>query len=293
MIKKELIQKIKKDFPKLKVSNSKFVTCGFDHLILILDDKYIFRFPRGEKYKKRIRKEIAFLKIFKKITPIPVPNYSFISKETNFGGYKLIKGKEFSTSIFRKLIKEQKVSTSKDISLFLSALHTFSLEEAKKLGFRRVEWGIKKMGIQFKKRKNVIFSVLSQKEKKIVLKIYKEFLELPQFPQKVLTHNDLSDDHIFINNGKIVGIIDFADASLGDPALDFSWFWNLGKKAINEIYAKYSGPKDTDFLKRSKYYYIFHFTLGYIYHGIERKDKMLLREGLRNINKIMKAKEDF
>ena len=90
MNKNKLIQEIKEHFPKLKFKESKLITCGFDHVVLMLDDKYIFRFPKDKYYKKKIKIEMNLLNVLKSKTKVAVPDYQFVPKDKSFGGYKLI-----------------------------------------------------------------------------------------------------------------------------------------------------------------------------------------------------------
>lgn len=61
------------------------------------------------------------------------------------------------------------------------------------------------------------------------LKILESHKDLfAKFSPKLL-HSDFGPDHIFVNEGKISGIIDFENARGGDGVWDFSWwsfFWN-------------------------------------------------------------------
>lgn len=45
-----------------------------------------------------------------------------------------------------------------------------------------------------------------------------------QVTEGQLIHGDFGPEHIFVNNGEIVGIIDFENCIGGDPMMDFSWW---------------------------------------------------------------------
>lgn len=49
------LQKIKKEFPNLSWKNYQFVNHGYDHAVIILDRKIIFRFPKSNEYKKLLK----------------------------------------------------------------------------------------------------------------------------------------------------------------------------------------------------------------------------------------------
>jgi aminoglycoside phosphotransferase (APT) family kinase protein len=41
-----------------------------------------------------------------------------------------------------------------------------------------------------------------------------------------LIHGDLGPEHLRVRNGRLVGVIDWGDARVGDPALDYAWLLN-------------------------------------------------------------------
>jgi len=42
----------------------------------------------------------------------------------------------------------------------------------------------------------------------------------------VLTHSDLGPEHLLCCDGRLVGVIDWGDTRVGDPALDYAWLLN-------------------------------------------------------------------
>jgi aminoglycoside phosphotransferase (APT) family kinase protein len=47
-----------------------------------------------------------------------------------------------------------------------------------------------------------------------------------------LVHADLGPDHLLVADGRIIGIIDWTDAEIGDPALDLCWLLYGAPEAI-------------------------------------------------------------
>jgi len=75
---------------------------------------------------------------------------------------------------------------------------------------------------------------------------------------RTVIHGDLSGDHTLLNTTKktFECIIDLADAAIGDPAHDFSFFWNYGNEVAKAVYQIYGSHKDKKLLERSEWYYI-------------------------------------
>ncbi len=67
-----------------------------------------------------------------------------------------------------------------------------------------------------------------------------------------LIHGDLVPEHLLAepDTGRLVGVIDFEDAQIGDPALDFAGLAQLAAPVL----AAYRGPADPGLLGRAAFY---------------------------------------
>lgn len=69
----------------------------------------------------------------------------------------------------------------------------------------------------------------------------------------VLTHSDISPKHIIWDlENKSVGVIDFSDRCIVDPAIDFTELYLYSPDFVEQVYDLYCGPKDPEFLNRAK-----------------------------------------
>lgn len=283
--KSELLMRIHLEFPNLKFFKAKVNNKGWDHTIIILDNKYVFRFPKNKSYIKKIRTEMLFLNSLRDM-PIKVPNYLFISKDKSFGGYQLISGKELTKTRFQKLNNKQKKVIANQLGRFLTSLHNFPINTAKEIGLK-YEWSLEEEKKEYNKRKKAIFSALNYKEKKFVKNFVKHYFSMKVPSKLCVIHHDFSDNHILIHKEKVNGVIDFGDSSLGDPAKDFSCLWNLGDDFVLNVYKTYKGKKDSKFLQRSRYY---NYTgyLNQLYHGVVDNKKRMLKNALKKTKEIMR-----
>jgi thiamine kinase-like enzyme len=77
---------------------------------------------------------------------------------------------------------------------------------------------------------------------------------------EVLLHGDLSAEHILVDDEiNILGVIDFGDAMIADPALDLAGVrWAYGERLLGQVLEAYTAngcAVDDDFLKRVKFYW--------------------------------------
>ena len=73
---------------------------------------------------------------------------------------------------------------------------------------------------------------------------------------RVLIHGDLSPEHIRLDaNGALAGVIDFGDAMIADPALDFAGLLNAyGTRFMEATLDAYDGMVDPQLRRRARFY---------------------------------------
>src|SRR5207253_8650489 len=98
---------------------------GYDFKVAIVDDEWVFRFPRRPGVEEALKLEIAILPALAPALPVDVPSFEHVSGDPLFVGYRLIRGDP--------LVGED----SHGARAFLDALH--GLDPAA-LPLARVEW---------------------------------------------------------------------------------------------------------------------------------------------------------
>jgi len=251
---KTLLQLIKKEFPKLHWKKFKIITKGWDFIVIILDNKLVFRFPRDKEGKIGLKKEINFLKNFKKHSKITIPDYKYIAKNYSLSGYTLIPGKDMKIWRYRKLTLNQKQILAKQIAKFLSDLHTTPISIMKRYDIKKSDPN-ESFKHLVKVTKKYILPKLKTKDIILIKNHFKDLKHsINDKFKSVFVHGDLGADHMLWNKNSI-GIIDFGDIHIGDPAKDFSRLYKYGPKFVENIYQYYQGQKDINLLKRAQLNY--------------------------------------
>ncbi len=88
-----------------------------------------------------------------------------------------------------------------------------------------------------------------------------------------LTHSDLGPSHLLVRDGRLAGVIDWGDARIGDPALDYAWL----------LHVPFPGWEvDDDLRRRSRIYH----RLGpwfEAHHGVFTEQPQWVRSGLEGV----------
>ena len=249
------LNKIKEEFPELVWKKYRYVSHGYDHDVVILDDKVVFRFPKSKEYENSLYNETKLLSYLKKKIHTGIPDYFLISKNKSLAGYKFLDGRELNFSLFKRLGSTEKDDIAQQIAGFLTNLHTIPKSIAKKYKVTTDD-AAKSYNRLVNDTEKYLFPRLNKKEILLVTEYFKELKIALDFKHAdVLIHKDLTWEHIFWDSKKKkVNIIDFSDRSFGDPASDFTGLWEYGLKFVNQIYDLYQGKKDEKMLYRSQLY---------------------------------------
>ena len=250
-----LVDRIKREFPEMEWKNSRFVGHGWDNNVIILDEKIVFRFPKEDDGKEELKKEITLLDYLQDKVNLPVPKYKWIAKDCAFAGYEMIDGKALRPEDYEKMEIEEKNEIAKNIAEFFTRLHSLPIEEIRGIGVRDIKPESVLRNIEEAVKNKITEKVPKENVDEIekFLPILKKTLESSFHP--VFLHRDISESNVLVKDDKISGVIDFTDRAIGDPAEDFCRLWEFGQEFVKNVYEKYEGEKDPEFLERSKIHY--------------------------------------
>ena len=183
---------------------------GWDYKVLILDGGWVLRIPRHRLALEELEKEIELLSAIADRLPVEVPRFAHVSREPRFVVYPLIRGSRFSDE------------DPQGVRAFLDALHAISPDEAPA---PRPDWLETYRG-QADEFRRVVLPLLDPGERARGEALLAEVETLTGFAP-ALTHSDLGPEHLLVDEGRLVGVIDWGDARIGDPALDYAWLLNV------------------------------------------------------------------
>ena len=252
--KNKLLRTIRSHFPNLNWKSAKFISAGFDHDVIILDNMTVFRFPKNPHSKKLLKGEITLLNILTKQISTSIPAYIFIAKDYSSAGYPLIRGEGLTVKIYNSLSARKKNTLAKQIANFLTELHAVSSTKIKNCNIGE-RFAPQELKILHKDAKKHLYPSFSVKEKNTFESFFSELEnEFHKKYKKVLIHGDFSGEHVILNDHKgLAGIIDLTDRALHDPAFDFLFFWEFGHPFLETVYGYYKGEK-SGILERSNIY---------------------------------------
>lgn len=244
----------------IKINKHYYDHYAFGNDVFIINDQYIFRFPRTELTRQHLKYEIDLLNYLKSIVTIQIPYYTFIANNKEFAGYNIIPGKLLSPALFKTLNRKNKEKVVDELINFVNTFHSIRKDE-----FVKFKPGKREDFIPIEERieadlEKKLFPKLSKEDVNTITDFYKEAKKYIQDVQNTCpTHGDLYAYNVIWNREtEGIGIIDFSDYLITDPARDFEVFYDFGSEYAELAYSKYKGSKDKDFLQRAEIYWKLH-----------------------------------
>ncbi|MDQ1147728.1 aminoglycoside phosphotransferase (APT) family kinase protein [Bacillus sp. SORGH_AS 510] len=280
---REAIELIEKQFAQLKPASLKVLGEGFDNTVFLVNQQYVFRFPRKELAASLIQTENRLLPVIEPLLPIPIPNPKYRGTPEGdypwpFGGYEILPGKTPA-----KLTKEQRMLSVKPLAQFLRTLHDFPLIEAKKLQVPYDQ--IERMNII--KRKPLLEGNIEKARNKDLIdqhtvELLESFLSTIKSPleddTKTLVHGDLHIRNMLVNNtGQISAMIDWGDTHIGHPAVDLSIVYSFLPAEGRELFFRLYGDVQLEVKKVARFKAIYSLLVLLLY-GEDLMDKGLVEE---------------
>lgn len=214
---KEKLEKIKKA-TGFEIKSYKVINVGGENLVIEINDDWIFRFPRNQILGDKMKRQLNFLASFSKISPLEVPSLKYI--EQDFIGYKKIPGRPLYKTNLKKLTEEERTIIAEQIGLFLKALHNY---KDKHIDFDTGYLVMRKE--DYKSCPKVIARYLTTSEKNALnVRLRRIANNLLNFEKPTtIIHGDFYFYNIIwdAEKKKITGVIDWSNAGLGIPAMDF------------------------------------------------------------------------
>ncbi|MFC5731920.1 phosphotransferase family protein [Cytobacillus gottheilii] len=244
--------------PELSIKSIDKISRSWDHDVIIINQSYVFRFPKKEHGLQRLLTESMLLsKLHENNLSIHVPHYELFYKEKRLvcSMHKKIDGEPLE-----KLEHLNSAEAAVQLGAFLTTLHNLNSEKLMQHGLKTIHtqryWEEFYAEITSK-----ISPFLRSSEQKEVKIIFDRFLSNGQKHMHPIVpiHGDLTGANILYHPARknISGIIDFTDAQISDPAFDFAGlYWEHGPQFTREVLEHYhvSLPKEELFQRVSAFY---------------------------------------
>lgn len=272
-------------FPELAPVRCAPFGIGWDNVALLVNDAYVFRFPRRQLGADLNETEFRLMPSIAPLLPMPVSAAIFVGAANakfkwSFGGYRMIPGR---TACRANLTPAQRIDLAEPIAKFLRALHNLDINFASANGA-----GPDPLGrFDFPRRINQAREQLDyMREHQLFDKVDALLAIVDSTPTDfrpradVLVHGDLYARHLVVDDArKLTGIIDWGDVHLGDPSVDLAIALRLLPPSARAIFQRHYGDVSDLTWRMARFHAIRH-NACIVPYAHQTNDTDLLRESL-------------
>jgi aminoglycoside phosphotransferase (APT) family kinase protein len=277
---------IESQFPQLIPVSIAELGKGFDNTVFIVNDNYVFRFPRKEIAVQLLNIENQLLPLLVGQLNIAIPEPVFFGQATKdytwpFTGYHHVQGESPGV-----LTNEIRNLSATSLALFLKKLHQFPINQAEKMGvphdrFERMNIKKRKAMLVDNIKKAADLQLVEEDQAALdwLSTISEEQLDSPI----TLVHGDCHIRNILVNKeGTIAGIIDWGDTHLGNPAIDLSIAYSFLPHSGRELFFQKYGEV-SDELKMVAKFFAIYVSFILLLYGHDIKDEQLVASAKESI----------
>ena len=133
------LRRIREEFPDITWTSHRYLTHGWDHAALILDDALVFRAPKAPAYRGALAQEARLLRHLLPRVKVGIPDYTYKSADGSFAGYPFLAGRELDVGAFHHLSGTERSHVADQLAAFLTALHETPKSVARAYGVSEQE----------------------------------------------------------------------------------------------------------------------------------------------------------
>lgn len=287
MQKEILLDRVKAVYPELIIEKAEINKNGQNNNVIIINDLYVFRFPKYNDGIKNMKLEVTLLKTLVNKVSIPIPNPEFgIFEETDIGkvfiGYRMLDGQPLWAEKLAGIDRTERNKLAKQLTAFLVNIHSIPVSLLDPSIVQRSLDPIMEIESLYTKLINNLFHYMREDARNSVSSSFETFIKNQKRKQLIptLIHGDFGASNILWDEEKmeLTGIIDFGGAGLGDPAYDFAGLLSCyGEDFFNLCLGHY--PDRAGIAERVNFYRST-FALQEALHGIENNDEQAFKNGI-------------
>lgn len=215
---------VREQFPALECTRAEFLGAGWGTDVYQLDDRYTARFPRTAAEARETDFDEAVLNLVGSnlSSAFRVPVVVGRGQPGAYFPYEFLVCRLVPGLTAGNPSAPLAEDLTADLGRALTRIHTIDVDEARKAGLREVEWD-----------------------------------DSGYSGPLHFIHGDFRDGNIIVDpsSGRLVGIIDWGNAAVGDRVLDFMnlALWR-GRDFMHRVLSAYELPIDDAFLQRVEYH---------------------------------------
>jgi aminoglycoside 2''-phosphotransferase len=230
---------------------------GLVNTVVIINNQWVCRFAKDERGIQALAGEAQILDLVRRHVDLAVPVFEY--QEPDFVAYRFIEGRPLNRQELVELDDREQERLAEQLATFLYQLHSIPQAELAEhaIGRSDAQRTLQDWERLYADVERELFPLLWRDQRDWVARHFAPLLtaRLDLAYRPVPIHGDLAQYHILYQGPtpRLVGIIDFGTAGLGDPAGDFAVLISMyGERFLQRMARTYSGI--TEALDRARFW---------------------------------------
>jgi aminoglycoside phosphotransferase (APT) family kinase protein len=243
---------IREQFPDVELRSINLLGEGWDNTMWLVDDEWVFRFPRRSYVLTGILNELRLLPGLAPLLPLPIPVPELVGEPSGvfpwpFYGCRLLPGVELADA---DLDEAALTRLARPLAEFLRALHGLDLDADLPVD----PVGRADMTVRVPRARQYLEEVVGLglwRPPAVVDELLEAASRLPPAEATATCHGDLHLRHLLVDDGgEATGVIDWIDLSRNDPSVDLVLYWAaLPPQGRSEFLDVYGDVTDEQLLR--------------------------------------------
>lgn len=282
---------IAKQFPDLAPSKIKCIGEGWDNKVFLVNDQLIFRFPHREIAATLIERENAVLAHLQARVTLKIPNPIYVGKPDDnypyhFHGYQVIDGKSGCHANLSASARNRSITELAD---FLKRLHSITEMEAQTIGAKDQVFDRTDADRAINALAERVEKINARNIALIDLKVFDNEMKIAaavNLPtKKVLVHGDLYCRHLMFEQEELVGIIDWGDVGINNPAVDLGVVFSFYPAHCHQVFFDIYGALDSETHAYARFLGLYS-AITVMLYGHDIEDPQLVQEAKESLLRI-------
>ena len=282
---------IEKQFHELAPLKIKCIGEGWDNKVFLVNDQFVFRFPHREIAATLIERENAVLAHLQDRVTLKIPNPIYVGKPDHnypyhFHGYQMITGK---SGCHANLSASDRNTSITKLAEFLKRLHSITESEARTIEAKDQVFDRTDADRAINSLTERVEKINARNIASINLSVFDEEMKtasaisLPKM--KVLVHGDLYCRHLMFDQEELVGIIDWGDVGINNPAVDLGVVFSFYPADCHKDFFDIYGDIDSQICAYARFLGLYS-AITVMLYGHDIEDPQLVQEAKASILRI-------
>ena len=233
------VELLRRTWPWLRWRSLRYIDDGWDHEVLVLDDRLVVRIPNEDYYRDVLTAERILVDRLAGTVRAALPQVRWAAgNRISVHGY--VPGVHLTPDLLAALPDRDRDEIADQLAEVLTAIHAVDPADL----VETAPWTVEDEQAEIARLAATgLPRLLSATELAAVEQILADVPALlAEAPAAVLVHGDVYEDHLLWDDrARRLGLIDFSDLSTGDPAIDFAELVDYGRPFVEDVVRRSGG----------------------------------------------------